>query len=75
MPETKEEPVYKVFMPPRFDASATVQPGSDPKLILLVREAAKELAGILNSKANVALSSRRRNSPSFEGMKTLTLLD
>jgi hypothetical protein len=39
-PETKEEPVYKVFMPPpRFGTSATVQPGSDPELILLVRRA------------------------------------
>jgi hypothetical protein len=39
-PPAKEEPVYKVFMPPlAFDASAKVQPEPDPQLILLVRRA------------------------------------
>ncbi len=34
----KEEPIYQVFMPPLiYDAKAKVQPGPDPKMLILVR--------------------------------------
>ena len=37
-PPDREEPVYQVFMPPLiYDANAKVQPGIDPKKIVLVR--------------------------------------
>lgn len=38
MPGTREEPIYTVLMPPLvYNANAKVQPGYDPKMIILIR--------------------------------------